>query len=375
MSELPPFCSPNIVEVSQSALTHNFTYFKEATGLNVFPVLRANAYGHGIDQVAHVLDPLRPPYIVVESPPEVAAVRSAAPEQPILVNGNMRLFDQSTLRALDEHGVTFCVRDTETIDRLGNLSHPVKVHLECEIGMHRYGVTMEDLPAVLASLKKSPNIELEGVMGHLPNVTSEDSRPVQEATTYFDEYVEKVKSDGFEPLYIHVARTGAAIRSYSAYANAMRIGAGIYGITPVSRNHPNYQAFGDLRPAMRFFSRIGTISAIRRGQTVGYGESYRAPKDMIIGTFPAGTYDGVHPTLGYENGVVIVDKRPCTVLGKVGLDHTTVKLGSWAAVGSEVTVYSPDPQSPASLESNYNRDPTFSIIAPPSPNVTYRLIP
>jgi alanine racemase len=334
------FATHNVIEVSRSALLHNLDLFAELSGKDVIPVLKGNAYGHGIEQVAAALKNRSVPYIAVDGYFEALRIREVS-DQPVLVMG--AILPENFAR-MKYDNFAFVVQDEATIRALGEIGKRVKVHLECNTGMNRYGAKPDDAGQLAKLILKYPNLELEGLMSHLADSDGEDPATVELAVNQFDTCVDEVYTTEARPTILHVAQSAGSLKAQSRHANTMRLGVGLYGINPFPKDHTLHAELqGELRPALRLISTITKVTGLEQGDRVSYNYTFTAPKKMKIGVLPLGYYEGLSRALS-NVGVVKVGKSYAPIVGRVCMNHTMVNLdGIDASVGDRVVVYSDKP--------------------------------
>jgi alanine racemase len=329
------FDTLNRIEVSRSAILHNFDHFK-TDGRDIIPVLKSNAYGHGIEQVAEILRARKFPYIAVDGYFEALRIRSVS-SQPVLVMGNIK---PSNYQKIKIDNFSFVVHDIPTIRLLGSLGKSIKVHLEINTGMNRYGIDPAELDGFLAELRSFPTLELEGVMSHLADADGETDTYTQSQIELFDATVEKILEQGISPRYIHLAQTAGSTHSPSRYANAMRLGIGLYGINPLTQANSRHAKLRVLKPALTLKSTITKIIQLKKGDKVSYNGEFTAPAAMPMGVLALGYYEGV-PRVFSNAGFVKYGSQMLPIIGRVCMNHCMVDLrGSKAQVGDEVTILS-----------------------------------
>jgi alanine racemase len=350
------FTMPNSIAVSVSALLHNLAFFMSMTGKRVIPVVKGNAYGHGIEQVATALRGKDVPYIAVDNYHEALRVRAVS-KQPVLIMGILRPENFAHLRY--DH-FAFVVQDAATIRALGATSQPVKVHLECNTGMNRYGAQPGEAAALTRLIQSYKNLELEGVMSHLATSDGSDQATIDAAVAGFDACVDLVRSAGARPTMLHVAQTAGSVRAKSAYANTVRIGLGLYGVNPFPPGHDLYETLHPyLRPALTLTSTITKITELEKGSHVGYGYTFTAPKTMNIGVLPLGYYEALDPRLA-GRGAIGIGQDVVPIAGRICMNTTMINLdGVDAHVGDEVVVYSNDPAAKNTVEAASNEHGLF----------------
>ncbi len=361
-----PYDVYNRIEVSRSALLHNANFFHKATGLNVIPVLKSNAYGHGIDQVATALKDHSFPYIAVDSYFEALRVRAVS-RQPVLIMGMIK---PANFPRLKLSRFAFVAHDEATIHALGKLNKRVNIHLELNTGMNRYGVPPKDLSNYIHLIKAYPKLHLEGVMSHLADPDGERADTIHAAVKLFDACVEKILASGLKPTLFHTAQSAGSLRAESGYANAIRLGIGLY-LNPYPASHHLHAICKDLRPALRLVSTITKINHLESGDKVSYNYTFTAPRALRVGVLPLGYHEGVNRALS-NKGVVKIGTRFQPIVGRVCMNHTIIGLaGTSAKVGDEVVVYSnasADPNSVDSIAAQHGLFP-YSLLTDLSPDV------
>lgn len=151
------------IEVSKSALLHNLDLFTGLSGKAVIPVLKSNAYGHGLQLVATVLKDRLVPYVAVDDYLDACRIREVS-KQPVLIMGAVL---PSSFGHIVYDNFAFVVQDEVTIKALGKTGQPIKVHLDCNTGMNRYGALPHEIEHLTKQILRYKSLELEGVMSHL----------------------------------------------------------------------------------------------------------------------------------------------------------------------------------------------------------------
>jgi alanine racemase len=335
------YVTHNCITVSRSAIVHNVNIFRQLSGKAIIPVLKGNAYGHGIQLVAQALARQQFPYIAVDGYFEALRVREVS-NQAVLVLGAILPENFANMRY---DNFAFAVQDAPTIHALGKTGKHIAVHLECNTGMNRYGAEPDDVTALAKLIVRYKNLTLEGVMSHLADSDGEDPATIDNAVDTFDTCVDRVREAGANPSLMHVAQTAGSLRAQSRHANAIRLGVGLYGINPFPAGHSLYAPLQRaLRPALTFTSTITHIIDLKKGEKVSYNYTFTAPRAMRIGIIPAGYYEGVDRALS-NRGAVQVGSAYAPIVGRVCMNHTMISLEECphAQVGDQVTIYSNNP--------------------------------
>lgn len=350
------FKTHNRIEVSDSAIRHNLAIFKQLNGKRAIAVLKGNAYGHGIELVSNILKGQDVPYIAVDGYFEALRVREVT-SQPVLIMGAIHADNFAHIKY---DNFAFVVQDVAGITALGETDRPLKIHLECNTGMNRYGARPEELTQLVELILRYDNLTLEGFMSHLADADGEDVATVGRAVEQFDECLEAIRDLGAAPTLVHIAQTGGSVVAVSKYANTVRLGIGMYGINPFPNSHRMHKKLRELRPALRFISTITKVIDLNKGDQVSYGYAFTAPKDMKIGVLPVGYHEGLNRALS-NVGVVKIGNQFAPIVGRVCMNHTMINLdGINAQVGDEAVVYSDDPHDENAIDAIADKHNLFN---------------
>lgn len=343
-----PFETFNAITISRSAILHNFDYFQSlCSGGSVIPVLKSNAYGHGIIEIATILKSRDAPYVAVDGFYESLAVHSVS-KQRVLVMGSIR---PENFAQMDFKRLAIVVHDDATVEALGRLRKKIKVHIELETGMGRHGISTKELPMFLTKLAEYPLLKIEGVMTHLADADNpQDNMYNDKQVEQFDTAVEHILKVGYQPKYIHIAQSAGSTKVTSKHANTLRVGIALYGINPLAPQDKDFTKLNLLRPALQLTSTITKLVELDADDTVSYGRTYTADKPTTIGVLPLGYYEGIPRALS-NVGAVQYGKKYLPITGRVCMNHTMIDVsGSKAQIGDEVVVYSSDRKSVVAID-------------------------
>ena len=364
----------NTIEVSRKALLFNSEFFKKQTNHQIIPVLKGNAYGHGIEVVAEAIKGQDFPYVAVDGYFESLKVHEVNKHQQVLVMGMIKPKNISRLHLKNK---AFVVHDVSSIKAYGDLHKPIKLHLEINTGMNRYGISKNELAEYLKLIASYPKLMLEGVMSHLADADGADENTVNDALKLFEQCVEQIRDAGFTPTYIHIGQSAGSMRLKSKIINASRIGIGFYGINPFPSDHPLYTRCQKLKPVLTLKSTITETHTLSKGDKVSYNYTFTAPKKMKIGVLPLGYHEGVNRDLSNQEFVKI-GSQFCPIVGRVCMNHTMIDITNTdAKVGDEVTVYSADSSDKNSIMSTADDYGlfTYRLLTSLSPDVRRTLVP
>jgi alanine racemase len=340
--------SYNWIELSSSRLRANVAYMQKLhPDQEIIPVLKANAYGHGLHQIAMLLNDADCAFVAVDGYFEAAKIRDISRHR-MLVMGAIK---PENVALLDTKRCSYVVQDVAGLEAFGKLKRRIRIHMELDSGMHRMGLTPEQITTYLQTLKKYPKLQLEGVMTHLADADNPKTDAyTRKQVQVFDTAVADILAQGFRPRYLHVAQTAGSTKTHSHYANAIRLGIGLYGINPLQPSDPGHAELNGLQPVLTLKSTIVKTHELQTGDQVSYNGIFTAPKAMRIGVLPLGYYEGVPRELS-NRGFVSIGHRHLPIVGTVCMNHTIIDISQTTLdVGSEVVVISANRADPNSIE-------------------------
>ena len=314
----------------------------------LFAVVKANAYGHGAVRVAQEAVKVGVSGFCVAILDEALELRRAGIIQPILVLG-VTPVKYASLAAVN--GISLTVPNLKWLqDSEAELSQnhlQLKIHLAVDSGMGRIGFS-EDEEFIAANdfLLNNSNFNVEGMFTHFASADSNDDSYFLNQVDRFAHFKKLLK---LKPRWIHVDNTAASVFNKKVHSDLVRFGIGIYGLNPSSNPAgPDLKTAIKLKPAMSFVSELVQVHTIHKGQGVGYGSTYIADHDEIIGTVPVGYADGfIRKFQGFK---IKVGSEYCPIVGRVCMDQLMVKLPCEMAVGTKVILISNDPDAPNSIK-------------------------
>jgi alanine racemase len=348
----------NRVELDRSSMLSNIALIQgQHHGFEIIPVLKGNAYGHGIVPIAEILNSSHCNLLAVDGYFEAVMIRKIT-NKGVLVMGHIL---PENVKMLDTKRCTFVVQDLSGLKAFGALHRPVRIHIELNTGMNRLGLQSGELEGYLKVLRSYPKLELEGVMTHLADADNESDQSFNvKQTSIFDTLVKRILDAGFNPKLIHIAQTAGSPKIQSRYANSIRLGIGSYGINPLSPLDSHYHDLDALRPVLELKSTIIKVIDLSKGDKVSYNCTFTAPKTMPVGVLPLGYYEGVPRELS-NMGVVTAGANQLRILGRVCMDHTVIDLSETSLqIGDEVTVISKVASMPNSVARMHTSYQLFS---------------
>ncbi|MDB5215099.1 MAG: Alanine racemase [Myxococcaceae bacterium] len=349
---------PTRAEVNLAALRHNLRvvarHAKEAGGAQVWPVLKADGYGHGAPAVARTLERAGAEGFCVALLEEAIELRDAGIHAPILVMGGFNASSRGACEEIASRDVVPVVYDLSQIEGLARaaraMGRPTVAHLKVDTGMARLGVRMADLETFAEKLAHFPEVRITGLMTHLACADAEESALslpdpregrgprasgfTAEQVALFEEATRRLKKAGaIDDRTIRHAANSAALLRGDAVFDAVRPGIAIFGVSPVLAGK------NELRAAMRVRSEVVDVRTLEAGESVGYGALYRTKRTSRIATIPMGYADGLSRHLS-NRGHVLVRGRRAPVVGAVSMDMSMIDVTDipGSCLGDEVVV-------------------------------------
>jgi len=329
-------------EIDLNALRHNVAAIREHVGANVgmMAVVKANAYGHGVVELARELR-----YLVemfgVASVAEALQLRRVAPNTGIVVLGPALPEEREALMRNAFIPVVSSLEEAQAYAKLAGClkrADPFPIHLKVDTGMGRIGVWYEEALEVARAIAALPGIQLSGMATHLP-AADEDAEWTRAQLARWETLQSDLRKAGITIPVIHSLNSAGTIlfneRAHAASGgDIIRPGLILYGSSPV----PEFQA--RLRPVLAWKSRITLLRQVPAGRSVSYGRTFVTPAPMRIATVCAGYADGYSRHLSNAGAEVLIGGRRCAVLGRVTMDQILVDASGapQAAVGDEVVL-------------------------------------
>ncbi len=411
------------IYISRSAILHNIKAFHEllseradsraadnvahsdAGAVRLAPVLKSNAYGHGLVQVVTIIEDAAregliatPPFVVVDSFFEALAVRRAGIRLPLHIIGHTALSDifHNALTARILGSISFTVLSLEELKRLcaeinkrtprhegsdgrtaessrGNVRSSLPhFHIKIDTGMHRQGIAFDEIPQAIELVRATPGFVLEGLCSHFAEADSAHTTKMEQQIATWNAAVMKWQAAVPGITHLHTANTPGiwhvAKAPLQPICNVARLGFGLYGFfeneNALAHEHPL-----DLSLALTMKAIVTGVRQVKAGETVGYGGTFITPRPMTLATIPLGYHEGIDRRLSNKGfvGVVLEPQGaaievPCPIVGRVSMNLTTIDLSDALRVaeekgyalpglGTHVIVISTDRHAPHSVAS------------------------
>jgi alanine racemase len=348
--------------ISRSALLQNVRTIRNVLrpGTKICAIVKADAYGHGGALVADALcnfatdqsDSPAVEQIAVATMDEASALAETL--LPITVLRPVENVFLGRQRSALEHAIrsgwTLTLTTAAAADDVARLAlacgRRARVQVMIDTGMSRAGVNYQQTEYVVQRILARPVLQLMAVGTHFANSEIAGDLFTTEQLNRFHQVTDAIAEECDGTILRHTANSGAIFFTPAAHFDMVRPGLAIYGIDPTGRPSINRA----LKPVMKWTAPLIGIRDIPAGTTIGYGQTFCAPRDMRIGLVPVGYADGYLRAFS-NRGVMLLQGEMCPVVGRVSMDLTTIDLTNapHASLGDEVTLLDNDPLSPCSV--------------------------
>lgn len=320
------------LEISKSALQDNLALFRKRVGKAMLaPVVKSNAYGHGLLEVSKIVREAGADWLCVNALYEAKTLRDAGFDCPIYVLGYVPPRDA---QAAVELGVRLVVYDHDVVSALSQraeaLGTTVPLHVKIETGNHRQGLPLDEALTLAGQIRSLPGVFLEGISSHYADI--EDTTDHSFARSQLQRFLEAdqaLRNAGSPPTVRSFSNSAAALLWPETHFELVRIGISLYGMWPSKETLVSVLLTGssqpDLRPVMTWKTTVGQVKWVPPGEHVGYGRSYQATHATKLAILPVGYYEG------YDRGLsnlshVLIHGQIAPVRGRVCMNMTMVDV-------------------------------------------------
>lgn len=315
---------PTYVEVNLTRLTENYRAIERAVApAKVMPILKANAYGHGLVAVARHMVMLGAPYLGVAFLEEGILLREEGIEVPILVMGGI-LGNQVPLFL--QHDLTLTASSMEKLVQINDAARAMgvraKVHLKIDTGMERIGVHYYNAATLLETALRCRHCQVEGIYSHFANADTAELSYTHLQLARFNEVLDFYRQRDLPlPPLRHLANSGAILQLPSSYFTMVRAGILLYGVYPSADVTQTIA----VRPALSWKSRVVYFKVVKPGHPVSYGSTWQSNRMIRVVTVPVGYGDGYFRAMSGRAQVIIRGKK-YAVIGRICMDQMMVNI-------------------------------------------------
>ena len=329
---------PTHLEVDLDRLVANYRAIVDHVApARVMPILKANAYGHGLVEVARALEKASAPYLGVAYLEEGLRLRQHGVRLPVLVLGGII---GSQIPRFLEHDLTLTASSIDKLraidEHAAALGRTANVHLKIDTGMERIGVHWYSALPLLEQSLRCPHVRIEGIFTHLANAEGPDLGHARLQLERFEEVLRFYEQRSLPTPMRHAANSGAILQLPESRLDLVRPGVLFYGARP-SIDMPPLPPSLPVRPAMRWLTRVVYFKVVQPGNPVSYGSTWSAPALTRVVTLPVGYGDGYARAMSGRAEVILHGKR-YPVVGRVCMDQIMVDIGWDSAFNGDQAV-------------------------------------
>lgn len=359
-------------EISLDAIKHNFNVIKNKINgkAKICCVIKADGYGHGAVELAHIYKELGADFFAVSNIDEGIEIRKAGFDLPMLILGYTPVTDAKKLSEYDISQAVFCLEYGKALsEECKKENCRCKIHIKADTGMSRIGFMCQEFPRDCASIEeiaevcKLPNLYAEGLFTHfcVSDEKEEGREFTQKQYSNFNYVRNELKNNGITFDLCHCSNSGAIEDYEETYCQMVRAGIILYGLSPSKKLCGSL----DIIPAMTLKTSVAYVKELKAGSGISYGRTFTAQKDMKIATVPIGYADGF-VRQNAENGYMLVKGKKAKIVGRVCMDQTMLDVTDIDDVksGDEVIVFG----------TGKNGEPTADIIAENTGTINYEVV-
>lgn len=336
---------PTRCYIDLNKLIHNYNYIKTKLHANVkfCAILKANAYGHGIEAIAPRLASVGIDCFGVACLKEAKRVRDLGITIPVYLLG--LYLPEEIDEAISLNVIPFVFNKEQILlwDKASKARNKIsKVHFKVNTGMGRLGCNISEVLELLDFIKNhAKNLELEGLASHFASSDDLSKSDTQTAINTFDKIIKHIEP----PLEIyHIANSDGTLHYENSHFNMVRVGLALYGYSS------NKELAGHLKPVLTFSTKLVNIRLAKKDELISYGGTYKVEKDRYIGVLPVGYADG-YPRLLSNKARVFIGGKYYHQIGNICMDQMMIDLGETleAKLYDDVILFDGNSITPAEL--------------------------
>jgi Alr-MurF fusion protein len=333
-----------VLEINLNALVHNLNYYRSLLEpeTKLMTMVKAFSYGSGSYEIANILQYHQADYMSVAYTDEGVELRKSGITTPIMVmNPEEQSFDAMLKYDLEAEIYSFRIMNLfeEAVSRnYKDTDKKAFIHIKLDTGMHRLGFEKNDMTQLVEQIKQNKNILIKSVFSHL--AASEDAEQDKFTRFQISEFTEMsayIQSQFDYSILRHILNSAGITRFRDAQFEMVRLGIGLYGVASSEQEQMLLQNVSTLKTV------ISQIKNIPKGESIGYGRKWTAPREMRTATVPIGYADGLNRKLGNGRGKLFVNGRFANIVGNICMDMCMIDITDiHAEEGDDVIVFGPE---------------------------------
>jgi len=316
---------PTYCEIDLDAIRHNCKEIRKLSSpqTKIMAIVKANAYGHGIVEVAEALVGEQVDYLGVATVEEALKLRHNNIKIPILILGTLLTDDE--IHEAVQNNITITVANEFIIQKIKKITSrtqkPAKIHIDIDTGMGRIGINCKEAVNFIKEHFSDTTLCIEGLFTHFASAARDRFFTLHQLKLFSD-IVTELNENGIRIEFLHCTNSVAIVDYKLAHFNMVRSGILFYGISPKK----GFEQKMKLWPAMSLKTKIVFLKSVPRGTSISYGRTYITERDTKIATLPIGYADGYGRILS-NKAEVLIRGQQAKVVGKVTMDQTMIDVG------------------------------------------------
>lgn len=329
----------NTIYINPRSYIENFEYLQALhPNTTLFPVIKSNAYGHGLKQIATILKDIPTTYLCIDSYPEYAiASKYNKHNYLVLSETNAENYELYNWKR-----TAFVISSFRWLEYFAKKRKEVRIHLFINTWLHREWFDMVDLEKVITILRESPHIQLEGIMSHLAQADQANTTKTEQQIARFKTMHKVISDAGFTPIFRHIGASAGMFAIDDPFFTARRPWMALYGYSPLEADHPMYHKTTPLQICARVTSTVLATRTVSASESIGYWGTWKANEETKIALIPLGYYEWL-PRLLSNNRYIKWKDEFLPSLGTISMNYHTV--GIWSldvSVWDQVEIFGKD---------------------------------
>lgn len=314
-------------EINLENLYQNYINVTEMTnGKQVIPVVKANAYGHGAIEVTRYLKNRNIDYFAVALLEEALELRNEFDDISILVMG---VTHKNDFQVASDNDITITISNMDQIDDLMKINNNLNVHIKIDSGMNRLGFKEDsDIKCAIQFLSKHQSVNLEGIYTHFATADGDYDYYLMQKSRF--EQVLKLTDYKFKMIHCSNSSSSIKFEKDIPYTTHTRLGISLYGLT-LDRD------MDFLKNTYKLCTYIAEIKHLKKGEKLGYGITYQAKENEVIGVLPIGYADGF--IRKNQGGYVEINKKKYEIVGRICMDQMFIKIDETITKDDKVILF------------------------------------
>ena len=318
-----------ILHIDLTKLEQNFNYFKTILKpeTQIIAVVKAFAYGHGDVKISKKLETLGIYALWVSDFEEGVALRLAGIKSKIIVaNPGIKSYNE-----IIKHKLDVIIYNQRLLNLYCSKKDNVNIHIKFNTGMNRYGFDANEVSSITNKINNNSHLKLLSVCSHLAASSNKERKEFTlSQIKLFKEIIFDFKTKSKQEFCTHILNSNGVLNFNEQQMEMVRIGIGLYG----SNEDENLNQISSLK------SVITQIRKVRKGDFIGYNNTFKAERDMKIAIIPVGYADGLNRQFSNAVGSVFINKAECKIIGKISMDSFAIDISNISTkLGDEVEIF------------------------------------